>query len=133
MIRLDQARKLLKKAVDTQGRDFRYCESGSGCFYFKLEDDSVNCFGELVKSTPDDNRRKTGCLIGVALDLAGETRHHSFSESVDELALKYPDMMTPKAAQYFLRSQIHQDRGGTWGESYDMAEEYFNEYLNNSE
>jgi hypothetical protein len=133
MIQLDQARKLLKMAVDTQGRDFQYCSMGEGCYYFALDDNSRDSLGHKVYSATNDPRRKTACLIGVALDLAGETRHHNFDDRVNRLATKYPDMMSTRAARYFYVAQQHQDNGDTWGKSYDAAEEYLNKYLNNSE
>lgn len=125
MIDLAKARELLKAAMETQGRDFIYSPAGQGCFYqpitelsaaYPRQDGSTNL-------TEDDPRRKTGCLIGVALDLHGETRHHGFNGRVRELFNTYPDMMTEQACRYFSRAQERQDAGYTWGSAFDKAEQ----------
>ena len=126
MIEIDQARDLLKRAMETQGRDFRYSAGGVGCFYLPID--------RLPEAYPNkqgrheiplnDPRRKTGCLIGTALDLDGETRHHEYPKPVDSLYEKYPDMMTEEAANYFQVAQQAQDIGMTWGRAYDKAENW---------
>ena len=124
MIDLTKARELLKAAMETQGRDFVYSPAGQGCFYqpiTELPSDYPRDNGSR-NITEDDPRRKTGCLIGVALDLHGETRHHGFNGRVRDLFNRYPDMMTDEACWYFSRAQEHQDSGWTWGSAYDKAE-----------
>lgn len=116
MIEIEQARKLLREAVDTQGEDFVYNLDGEqSCFYKPLEGPSL--------LGPDDPRYKTGCLVGVALNLAGETRHQDLRESVMSLHVYYPDMMSREAAVYFRVAQIAQDEGKTWGEAFKVAED----------
>ena len=131
MIDLERARELLKMALETQGRDFVYNVKEAGCFYQPIT--------ELPKKYPnpdgstqipqDDPRRKTGCFIGTALDLHGETRHHYFPGRVGELARKYPDMMTDTARDYFALAQNSQDSGSSWGHAYDYAESHAEKYL----
>jgi hypothetical protein len=112
MIDLERARELLVRAVETQGRDFVYNPSGLGeCSYTRA------LFG-----SPGQPQCITGCLIGVALDLAGETRHHGYMAGVASLRAAFPDMMTQDAASYFRVAQWRQDSGGTWGQAYDAAE-----------
>ncbi len=75
MIKLEQARVVLKQAMETKGTDFVYNPGGfAGCFYQPMSNDD-----NYVSKTEDDPKLTTGCLIGVALDLAGETRHHNFN------------------------------------------------------
>lgn len=120
MINLEKARELLKAALETQGRDFIYAKGGAGCYYKAITEIKL---GLRVEQLPeDDNRRKTGCFIGVALSLAGETRHLEFPENLRALYYKYPDMMTEAAMRYFMEAQVAQDAGYNWGYSYDKAE-----------
>lgn len=117
MIEIDQARELLKAAVQTQGRDFRYCEYHIGCYYAPIEKTA-----EGITLAPDDNRRKTGCLIGTALTLAGETRHIGYPHRVSNMHMDFPGMMSNDTAEYFQVAQTSQDSSSTWGESYEAAE-----------
>lgn len=113
VIDLKQARELSLRAMETQGPDFVY-----------NPDERYICFYTRV-TTPDDSndpRVKTGCLVGVALDLAGETRHHRSMQDVLGLLRDFPDMMTPLAASYFQIEQKCQDSGETWGETRAAAE-----------
>ncbi|WP_326554655.1 hypothetical protein [Micromonospora sp. NBC_01813] len=114
MIELEKARELLAKAVETQGRSFVYNPDGA---YW--------CQYTPQISYADSPVAKTGCLIGVALDLAGETRHHEGDNSqvgVVTLYNRYPDMMTYTAVLYFNAAQHKQDGGWSWGEAHDYAE-----------
>jgi len=124
MIDIDNARELLKRAVETRGRDFVYINlrDSIGCYYLPITDPLINHYFQMIN--PDDHRANTACLIGVALDLAGETRHHTQFCDVISLHFKYPDMMSSQAAAYFQVAQAKQDNGSTWGEAYDAAEEY---------
>lgn len=110
-ITLEQARDLLKRAVETQGPKFIYNPDGMyECRYEPVPD----CSGPPGQ---------TGCLVGVALELAGETRQRGYKDNVLGLTHKFPDMMTEQAAVYFLEAQSAQDGGTTWGEAYARAEE----------
>ena len=121
MIGLHEARVLLEMAMETQGRDFVYGRSGEHCFY-----EPRNSYKHFLFSE-NDNRRKTGCLIGVALDFAGETRHHGMVTIVVGIHLTYPDMLSEDAMHYFQIAQNTQDIGVNWGRCYDAAEEYLNQ------
>lgn len=117
MIDLEQARGLLARAVLTQGPDFVY----------KVGDRPKVCLYRPTKETDygfdsDDPRSKTACLVGVALSLAGETRHVDIQDSVTGLSATFRDMMTDEAAKYFRRAQYRQDNGETWGIAYRDAE-----------
>jgi len=122
MIDLQRARELLKQAMETQGRDFQYCNVKGGCFYEPTEFSGAGDGGKGDPLPENDNRRKTGCLIGVALTLAAETRHVGSTEWVNQLWMRFPDMMTREAAAYFAAAQGKQDIGKTWGVAYDYAE-----------
>lgn len=115
MIDLEQARGLLARAVLTQGPDFVYKvgDTPKVCMYRPLNDTECNL---------GDPRGKTACLVGVALSLAGETRHVDIQDSATGLRKTFPDMMTDEAAQYFRRAQFRQDTGETWGIAYRDAE-----------
>lgn len=120
MITLDEARELLKKAVDTQGPGFIYNPGGDNvCHYSPREVDTYFSAGHPAV--------KSGCLIGVALRLAGEDRHNAYRGGVNALAYDFPDMMTEDAAAYFRRAQIIQDNGQTWGAALEHAELWANE------
>jgi len=127
MIDLDQARSLLKRAMETKGRNFRYVQPGyGGCFYEPYTGESAAQQRINIPIGTDDVRRTTGCLIGVALDLAGETRQHGSRGIITSLAEEYAGADNPMcsygAAQYFRVAQSAQDTGRTWGEAYDRAE-----------
>lgn len=116
MINLEEARGLLRRAVETQGRDFVYNPNSEGlCHYNKLD--------TVPGVNADDPRVITGCLVGVALDLAGEVRHHGYDGAVTEIQEDFPDMMTEDAAKYLVEAQNTQDVGGSWGQAHDFAEE----------
>ncbi len=142
MIKLEFARDLLKRAVETQGRDFVYNPGGrGGCFYVAMTPERIaeyessyigSFFGpnELNIKT----KQKTGCLIGVALDLAGVTIHHGHVGNTDDVAGLYynnPGVMSSAASQYFRRAQMAQDTGSTWGAAYDAAEYHVDVILSN--
>lgn len=119
-VTLDKARELLKQAVDKQGRDFVYNPEGSAyCFYRPM--DPVRDF-----VAAEDVRTKTGCVVGEALKLAGETRHLESTLNPRGILSDYPDMMTDEAANYFWTAQKVQDRGGSWGAALDEAETWAN-------
>jgi len=118
MINLAQARELLPQAVATQGPDFVYNPSGLGVCQYEASDRDRN--GNPYPL--DLPQRVTGCLVGVALDLAGETRHHGQITSIAAVATAFPDMMTVGACKYFLVAQEWQDQGYTWGEALAAAE-----------
>jgi len=138
MITLPRARALLAQAVTTQPPGFRYMTPNPGehsCFYRALDAEFIVhlrtvrdfagglTYRRLFSTLEyDDPRRCTGCLIGVALSLAGEHRHLDFDSSVRDLAIKFPDMMTGRAANYLAVAQSAQDQGWTWQEAYKKAE-----------
>ncbi len=108
-INLERARGLLARAVLTQGSEFVYNPDGKAeCLYVP-----VGYFGP---------QSITGCLVGVALDLAGETVHQGFSGMVTGIRDMYPGMLTSAATLYLAEAQTVQDHGGTWGKAYQEAE-----------
>ena len=111
-ITLERARDLLARAVGTQGRDFIYNPGGQGTCHYT----------PLPQTVTDDPRRLTGCLIGVALDLAGFTGHRGIQGRVSVVHSRFPDLMTLAARDYFSAAQRSQDGGSTWGSAYDKAE-----------
>lgn len=124
MITLQEARRLLKEAVETQGRDFVYNPTRkAACLYRPATDTDVNTLG--IAPREDAPSRRTACLIGVALDLAGETRHRQKGVKISQVRREFPDMMTEGVASYFQVAQDYQDRGDSWGAAYDSAEEFY--------
>ena len=133
MINVQKARELLKAAMETQGPDFKYATHfGTACLYEKVTDGlwmelydvSLQGPNDLSLPGPDDPRRKTACLIGVALDLHGETFHHGSTTNIHSLALHNPTRITSQAGEYFRHAQKVQDSGGTWGNAYEEAERF---------
>jgi len=132
VIDLPVARGLLARAVLTQGPSFVYSatEPGDGtsstCLNAPVTDELLEMLGQEVDSIPaDDPRRRTGCLIGVALTLHGETRHlvqRWVGSSVGTIQEGIPGLMTYAARRYFSEAQEAQDGGATWGDAYDRAE-----------
>jgi hypothetical protein len=127
MINITEARQYLKQAMETQGRNFIYNpHPGRACYY--TAEDAIKVLG----TEPDalgKPKVKTGCLIGVALDIAGETRHHGGQGPVPALAKQYPDMMSPIVVQYYAAAQSPQDNGESWGIAYDKAERWYKNEL----
>lgn len=112
IIDIDMARDLLLKAVATQGRAFQYNDTGdpwTTCRYAPM-------------AGIGGNREKTGCIVGVALGIHGETRHYSNPGSAYSLQHEMPGLMTDEAMRYFSEAQTYQDRGDTWGQAFDAAE-----------
>lgn len=110
----DEALSWLQQAVETQGRDFVYCRDGSACFYLPQP--------EGVFANEDDPRHRTGCLIGVAMQLAGRTITAS-NEGRDPHF--QPDWnLSYEAASVLFRAQSAQDAGKSWGHALDTAVEY---------
>src|SRR5438034_10502557 len=114
MIELQQARELLKHAVETQGRDFVYNPGGIGrCYYSPKQ---INLYETIDKESP---KWKTGCLIGVALSLAGIAIRLDERGSINSIYYRNRAMMTIQAMQYFNVAQVAQDNGSSWGKAYD--------------
>lgn len=120
MIEIDEARGLLARAILTKGPSFIYCISGNGtaCQYTPRTD-----------VEDDDPRAKTGCLIGVALDIAGFTLHHHQDFVKKGIVALWEDprwagAFSEQTARYFSRAQNAQDQGDSWGVAYSYAEKY---------
>lgn len=116
-IDINKAAELLGEAVQTQGPDFVYAPNGQSCHYLPY-----------AGIDSDDPRSKTGCLIGVALKIAGvdpETLRGagsvpSFAGTHERLGFR----LTVDAARYFYIAQAVQDRGGSWGMARIAAETF---------
>lgn len=151
MIDLQQARQYLRDAVATQGEDFVYLEDRDAvCFYVPVTDEmwdqvrehsDAYDWSDKLDTPPsaDSPQRQTGCLIGVALDLAGVTLHHDLSnttaiDAYHPLAgnanLEYVrgirTVLTEEALSYFGTAQRSQDNGSSWRVAYEVAESTLN-------
>lgn len=119
---LPRARELLQAAMETQGPDFQYVlKVGMPCHY------TPQIPSELFPE--GDPRCVTGCLIGVAVDLAGHTFHHrrdiGFRCNSQEFREEPGyDWISQAAADYWRQAQLCQDRAGTWGEAVAFAERW---------
>lgn len=124
MINLEKARELLKAAMETKGPDYVYVNRpGDKCFYEPLTDDLWTRVMANADPLPeDDKRRDSGCLVGVALSLAGETFHLGSTSSINSLGRSNLDKITQAAANYFYAAQRTQDAGYTWGQAVESAE-----------
>lgn len=119
-INLSEARKLLKEAVETQGRDFVYNTEGRG--YCKYVPDA-----KLGTAQSQPQKALTGCLVGTALKLAGIPEAElDYQGNASRLANFLQDKVVAyihkDAVSYFLSAQTVQDGGGTWGAALDTAE-----------
>lgn len=127
MIEIQQARELLKAAMETQGEGFAYSDGSKNCLYRPMTE--YDFHDDRKEFDANDPRLKTGCLIGVALSLTGETRHLNLKLSINLVGQEYPDMMSEHTRSYFSAAQFSQDFGDTWGEAYQKAESYYREYI----
>lgn len=118
MINVRRARQLLKQAMETQGPDFVYAQDGSRCFYEPVTQDHIA--HHLIPS--QDNRRLTGCIVGVALDIEGLTFQHGSTQNIGALAFNNFTQITPEAGEYFKIAQKLQDNGNSWGAAFNAAE-----------
>lgn len=127
MLNLEDVRVLLKKAVETQGRDFIYNpDSARNCYYAPYS------FGP-----EDDPRRATGCLIGtmfVVGDIQPPNNFKNWQKAAETLKFSSDifsvnrvfQFCTTEAVNYLVVAQRAQDSGETWGKAYDVAEEWAN-------
>lgn len=118
-INLEQMRGFLARAVLTQGPNFIYNPGKRyDCYYVQYLDKD-----ESISS--DAPIRKTPCLIGVALQLAGintSKLHGSIASNwLDWLRDGIVDI-TEEAVQYANHAQRSQDIGESWGAAYRQAE-----------
>lgn len=135
---------LLKQAMETKGPYFRYSDGRGfwGCFYTPIDEQWHAKYGHTLAQhlkisdlSKADTRRQTGCLIGVALKLAGID---------DELLAKYSacgyvhrlvELLTNEGAlnisagaiAVFKEAQLLQDGGQTWGDAYYGAQKKLDE------
>lgn len=123
---LARARKLLEKAVATQGRDFVYNPDGAGTCYYVPKTDA---------DAPDNApQKRTGCLIGTMFTLAGVSdnvlEQYEFLgvaqilKNLQDMGIITKAKESDKLDMYLTRAQLRQDDGDTWGEAFDYAEEY---------
>lgn len=136
-INLKRAKELVQEAIDSvpDGPNFRYVSvANSGCAYVPITDQNyttyVGSYGELP---PEDNRRKTGCIVGTALSKAGidwskvSSWHLSsrFRYIYKEGAFKDQDEevnISEGALAYFVAAQNAQDLAETWDEAQARAD-----------
>lgn len=127
-IDLETARGLLARAVLTKGPEFVYnpYEFGTPCAYVPLDPQNP---GSPEVSSPevkgeDDPRCLTGCLVGVALALAGYELTVDEARPIHRLAHEESFPVTGEAVNYLREAQKLQDAGSTWGNAYDAAEAF---------
>jgi len=128
-INLAQARQLLRQAVETQGRDFVYNDSPNMCFNVPFTDDLVDEDGNAYQFAPpaDHVKRRTGCLVGTAMTLAGRSFRPGFAAGT--VGDAYRHHLSESALAYLRAAQNAQDQGRTWGEAFDDAEACAEAYL----
>lgn len=120
-------REALKQALDTQGREFVYNKGGEyGCYYRPVteadyaEDSADSPTGDLAT----DPRARTACLVGTALDILGWNRDPNFTDGIYPYARQHIGELADADVKYLAYAQSHQDAGHSWGESFDVAEEF---------
>jgi hypothetical protein len=115
---IEQARDLLRRAMETQGPDFVYNDDHGACDYVP----STEYYPE------DSPKAKTGCLIGVALKLAGvpDDTLYKIVGTIDENYEDWQDKglvdISEPVMKYFNAAQFSQDSGSTWGHALADAE-----------
>lgn len=116
LMTLEMARGYLARAVFTQGPDFVYRPGGRG-------DGGMCSYLPQTHLPEDDPRRCTGCMVGVALMLAGREIlpvHEGDTPDMDHLREAWN--LTVSAGKYLYSAQLLQDAGRTWGDAYAHAE-----------
>lgn len=115
-IDLAQARELLARAVETQGRDFVYNPGGQGgCLNFPDPDNFH----------PNAPQARTGCLIGTAVTLAGVEIPLIYARStIGQLHDGHVVHLSQDALIYLKVAQRAQDTGKSWGRAHDLAEQW---------
>jgi hypothetical protein len=115
---IDQARDLLRRAMETQGPDFVYNVDHGACDYFPSTE-------YYAVGSP---KAKTGCLIGVALKLAG-VPNETLNKIIGTIDENYEDWqdkglvdISEPVMKYFNAAQTTQDNGATWGHALADAE-----------
>lgn len=128
-IGVEEARVLLKRAMDTQGPDFVYRLDGVGCFNVPWDEISPQnqvaaCLG------PSSAQLTTGCLVGTALRLSGKVPLQLLVERYASGAAVFRAFLTSAACAYFTMAQVVQDvAGNTWGYAYERAEVWYQNWL----
>lgn len=123
IIELEEARELLLRAMETQGRDFQYQTKvgyGHGCLNVPLTEELSGMHG--IKMLEDDPKAKTGCIVGTALSLSG--RDLPLKERCCMAVTGFAEWLSGDALSYLSIAQMAQDNMQTWGEAYDRAESY---------
>lgn len=118
-INLEEARKLLKAAMETMGPEFVYAsvldEDGNPCDV---------CVNIPHPATVYPGASVTGCIVGTAMLLSGRLTEEQMRE---EFAFGDVRIFTPyitrHASMYFTVAQVSQDSGSTWGEAVRKAED----------
>lgn len=119
VIGVEEARGLLKRAVEMYGEDWAYIpvKTRGTCYYAPRPD----LFGA------DDPRGQSGCLVGTALELGG-VNTWEIKDVLSPVEGLNPDLrgqgvqLTNDAAFYLAAAQDLQDEGATWGEALYAAE-----------
>lgn len=126
VIDLELTRQLAQKAVEKMGPRFRYVIPGSylSCHYLPN-----------ALASESDPRRKTGCLVGTMLTLAGLTNEEikvcgsgsveMFVSALIQNGLDYT--VTDEALMYMQVLQNIQDSGATWKTAISAAEREYEE------
>lgn len=127
-IDISRARELLKRAMETQGRDFVYMDGSDSYACYNVPvikeyfGDSMDYYDGIPADSP---KRMTGCIVGTAMSFTGLiedwTKHRC--GSVDN----FWKFLTNDAANYLRIAQIMQDRGHTWGDAFDTAERFIDD------
>jgi hypothetical protein len=132
IIELEEARGLLARAVLTQPPDFVYTRHSPVAFSCANVPITHFSNGTSRELPEDDPARKTGCLIGTAINkIAGVPIPYGaerygimpLAELLNNLFWYERVVLSPDAEQYFLTAQVKQDSGMTWTEAYQVAEQ----------
>ena len=126
-INLIEARRLLSHAVYTQGNDFVYQDKNDkvGCLNVPYTDELAAKLGldklceEGLLPAADSPKRRTGCMVGTALALAGVPVPPSAAQAG---VWYFRPFLTELAAKYLRVAQMTQDQGLMWGTAFEMAE-----------
>lgn len=125
MIDLAKARELLAASVATQGEDFVYNTTDGArgtCFNVPFTEDLRDEFGQQFARPPaqDSPQRKTGCIVGTAMTIAGLT--HKKGYPAGGVSTAYGQHLSVEAVEYLQIAQRSQDAGHSWGAALAEAE-----------
>lgn len=114
---LETVRRQLRRAMDTQGSNFRYNPLVIDRTPGGAEERAYQCSNTPQPDSSNPAHRITGCLVGTMMAMLNIPLGEA--GAIEE----YSDHFESDALNYLKVAQVHQDQGATWGEAVMAAED----------